>query len=137
MLPLYTIIYLPFYIALLGTILWSILCYVQSLFEAKAEVYPKFYFKESTLASHLTKKCCLDARSFSPPLWIRNKHVQTFLSFFIPQRIVQFSREYLQLKDRGVVVLDWVENIQRHCGLSFMFIEQKQKTGVGHDTGET
>ena len=79
MLPLYTIIYLPFYIAILGTILWSIFCYVQSLFEATAEVYPKLYFKESTLASHLTKNCRLDARSFSPPLWIRNKHVQTFL----------------------------------------------------------
>ena len=77
-------------------------------------VYPKFYFKESTLASHLTKNCRLDARSFSPPLWIRNKHVQTFLSFLIPQCIVQFSREYLQLKDRGVVALDWVENIQLH-----------------------
>ena len=114
MLPLYTIIYLPFYIAILGTILWSILCYVQSLFEATAMVYPKFYFKESTLASHLTKNCRLDARSFSPPLWIRNKHVQTFLSFLIPQCIVQFSREYLQLKDRGVVALDWVENIQLH-----------------------
>lgn len=114
MLPLYTIIYLPFYIAILGTILWSIFCYVQSLFEATAEVYPIFYFKESTLASHLTKNCRLDSRSFSPPLWIRNKHVQTFLSFFIPQCIVQFRREYLQLKDKGVVALDWVENIQLH-----------------------
>ena len=114
MLPLYTIIYLPFYIAILGTILWSIFSYVQSLFEATAEVYPIFYFKKSTLASYLTKNCRLDSRSFSPPLWIRNKHVQTFLSFPIPQCIVQFRREYLQLQDKGVVALDWVENIKLH-----------------------
>lgn len=113
MLAFYTIIYLPFYIAVIGTILWSALCYIKSLIQT-TEVYPRLHFKESTLASHLIKKCRLATRSFSPPLWMRNKHIQTFLPFFIPNCIVEFRREYLQLKDRGVVALDWVEHLHLH-----------------------
>ncbi|CAG2239845.1 protein ABHD15-like [Mytilus edulis] len=113
MLAFYTIIYLPFYVAIIGTILWSALCYIKSLLQT-TEVYPRLYFKESTLASHLIKKCRLATRQFSPPFWIRNKHIQTFLPFFIPQCSVQFKREYLQLKDRGVVALDWVVNLHLH-----------------------
>ena len=113
MLAVYTIIYLPFYIAVIGTILWSALCYIKSLIQT-TEIYPRLHFKESTLASHLIKKCRLATRSFSPPLWMRNKHIQTFLPFFIPNCIVEFRREYLQLKDRGVVALDWVENLHLH-----------------------
>lgn len=113
MLAIYTIIYLPFYVAIIGTILWSALCYIKSLLQT-TEVYPRLYFKESTLASHLIKKCRLATRQFSPPFWMRNKHIQTFLPFFIPQCSVQFKREYLQLKDRGVVALDWVVNLHLH-----------------------
>lgn len=113
MLAFYTIIYLPFYIAIIGTLLWSALCYIKNLLQTK-EVYPRLYFKESTLASHLIKKCRLATRQFSPPFWIRNKHIQTFLPSLIPQCTVDFKREYLQLKDRGVVALDWVQNLHLH-----------------------
>lgn len=113
MLAVYTIVFMPVYLAVAGTILLSLIVFVKSLMGPK-ESLPKLYYKESTLATHLLRKCSLATRMFSVDLLLRNCHIQTLLPWILPQAPVQFDREYLQLKDKGVVALDWVSNINVH-----------------------
>ncbi|ESO84671.1 hypothetical protein LOTGIDRAFT_131783 [Lottia gigantea] len=43
---------------------------------------------------------------------MRNCHVQTILSAILPRPDVNFDREYLQMRDKGIVALDWVMSAQ-------------------------
>ncbi|XP_060570232.1 protein ABHD15-like [Ruditapes philippinarum] len=104
---------LPFYLAVFGTVVISILIYIKSILQ-KSSTIPKLYFKESALASHLLKRCRLMNRKFDPPWWISNAHVQTILPFLLPSEELEYDREYLQMKDRGVVALDWVVQVSIH-----------------------
>ncbi|XP_048753818.2 protein ABHD15-like [Ostrea edulis] len=111
MLAFYTILSLPFYIAIVGTLVLSLIVYLKS-FLCSPDILPKLFYKESTLATHILKRCKFKTRSFSPSPWIKNRHIQTFLPWIIPHNCkCQFDREYLQLRDKGVVALDWVTNI--------------------------
>ncbi|XP_052802331.1 protein ABHD15-like [Mya arenaria] len=108
-----TVASLPFCVALFGTIMISAFIYVKS-FMRQPSTIPKLYFKESALASHLLKRCRLMNRKFDPPWYLRNAHVQTLLSFCLPQSSTEFDREYLQMRDKGVVALDWVLHVPVH-----------------------
>lgn len=105
---------LPFVMAVFGTIVVSIFIYLKSIIQKSSSGIPKLYFKESALASHLLKRCRLMNRRFEPPWWISNAHVQTILSYVLPRDEVEFDREYLQMKDRGVIALDWVVQVAFH-----------------------
>ncbi|XP_033747846.1 protein ABHD15-like [Pecten maximus] len=110
MLTVYYIFFLPFYLAVIGTIILSAFVFLKSLLGPK-EILPKLYYKDSTLATHILRKCSLATRMFSVELLLRNRHLQTLLPWILPHASVQFDREYLLLKDKGVVALDWVSNI--------------------------
>lgn len=105
---------LPFIMAVFGTILISIFIYLKSILKNSSSHIPKFYFKDSALASHLLKRCRLMNRKFEPSWWLRNAHVQTILPYILPGEQIEFDREYLQMKDRGVVALDWVVHVSIH-----------------------
>lgn len=104
---------LPFFMAVFGTVIISIFIYLKSILQNTPSI-PKLYFKESALASHLLKRCRLMNRKFDPPWWISNAHVQTVLPFLLPYEEIEYEREYLQMKDKGVIALDWVVNVSTH-----------------------
>ena len=110
---LYTIMSFPFIMAVFGTVIFSVIIYFKSLLKP-ASTLPKLYFKESALASHLLKRCRLMNRKLDPPFWLRSAHVQTVLPFIMPAATIEFDREYLQMKDKGVVALDWVVQVATH-----------------------
>ena len=111
MLSLNAILGLSFLMAVFGSILLSLLICVQDFFKTRFSL-PKLYYRDSTLTSHLLKKCRLRERLFCPPFWLSNNHVQTILSAILPVADVTFDREYLQMRDKGVVALDWVVSVQ-------------------------
>ncbi|KAH3888619.1 protein ABHD15-like [Dreissena polymorpha] len=104
---------LPFAFAVFGTFFISVIFYIKSLFKQTSAI-PQLHFKESALASHLLKRCRLMTRKFDPPWCVRNAHIQTIMPFLIPSANIEFDREYLQMKDRGVVALDWVTHVSIH-----------------------
>ncbi|XP_052797909.1 protein ABHD15-like [Mya arenaria] len=104
---------LTFCVAVFGTIVVSAFIYLKSLMKQPSTI-PKLYFKESALASHLLKRCRLMNRTFDPPLYLRNAHVQTLLSFILSNTSTKFDREYLQMRDRGIVALDWALHVSVH-----------------------
>ena len=112
-LAVYTMFSLPFAVAIIGTVLVSVAIYLKSFINPRHTI-PKLYFKESALASHLLKRCRLMNRKFNPPFWLRNRHVQSIMPHIIPGTSIEFDREYLQMKDRGVVALDWVVHVSIH-----------------------
>ncbi|XP_029638103.1 protein ABHD15-like [Octopus sinensis] len=71
------------------------------------DAMPVAYYKESALATHIMKKCKQLCQPFKPTLWIRNKHIQTLLTPWLSNSQVQYEREYLQMRDRGIVSVDW------------------------------
>lgn len=104
---------LPFFVAIFGTVIISIFIYLKSILQNSSSI-PKLYFKDSALASHLLKRCRLMNRKFEPPWWLSNAHAQTVLPFILPYEEIEYEREYLQMKDKGVVALDWVVNVSIH-----------------------
>ena len=114
MFALYSVFYLPFYIAFIGTLILSAFVCLKSFFGEK-EIIPKLYYKESSLSNHIIRKCNLSSRKLSVNIFLRNKHIQTLLPWILPTNAtIQFDREYLQLKDKGVVALDWLCSVQLH-----------------------
>ncbi|XP_046582987.1 protein ABHD15-like [Haliotis rubra] len=111
MLSLYAIIAVPFLMAVIGSLLLSLAVRIHSFFRSRAYL-PKLHYRESTLTRHLLSKCRLRERVFSPSFWIRNPHVQSVLAAICPSFDVNFDREYLQMRDKGVVALDWVVSVQ-------------------------
>lgn len=105
---------IPFFMAVFGTVAFSVFIYLKSWIQRKSSGIPKLHFKESALASHLLKRCRLMNRRFEPPWWLRNAHAQTIIPYLFPVAATEFDREYLQMKDRGVVALDWVINVSVH-----------------------
>ena len=67
---------------------------------------PKLYHRKSPLSQYLLANCNSLTKPYYPTFWAGNSHVQTALSIVLPQKWVDFSREYLQMDDSGVVALD-------------------------------
>ncbi|CAH1802126.1 unnamed protein product [Owenia fusiformis] len=68
---------------------------------------PKLYYKDSTLAQYLLKRCTILTEPYVPTFWATNSHLQTILAALLPWPSVDFSREYFMMKDKGMVALDW------------------------------
>lgn len=97
---------LPVTVALLGTFIVTLVIYLQNLF-GPYEDLPKLHYRDSTLARYILKKSKLLSQPFRPPVWTRSPLIQTLLPSFLPGKIFHFEREFLLMKDRGVVALDW------------------------------
>ncbi|XP_014679165.1 PREDICTED: abhydrolase domain-containing protein 15-like [Priapulus caudatus] len=82
---------------------------------------PTLHCKPSSLAAYLLKRCPRLRRQFRPTFWAANAHAQTLLGAVMPRADgVYFRREFLQMRDHGVVSLDWAgvvghaDTYQRH-----------------------
>lgn len=102
----------PLLVTLVGAIITLIL-YGKSLLKSR-EIMPVIYYKDSALATHILKKCRQLCTPFRPPIWLLNQHVQTIVSnFLLPKPAMRYDREYLLMRDRGVVSLDWALVVDR------------------------
>ena len=108
------VLYLPFLLAVFCTVFYSLFMCIKTWTRHRYPGLPKLYFKDSALASFLLKRCRLLNRKFDPPWWLRNAHVQTLIPYLFPLAATEFDREYLQMKDKGVVALDWVRHLHVH-----------------------
>lgn len=75
---------------------------------SQKEFKTQLYYRKTRLSIVLLKRCQKLKEAFQPTFWASNCHVQTILSLLLPNDKVEFSREYLQMNDKGVVGLDWV-----------------------------
>ena len=98
----------PLICVISGTMLLAAYVYVTSFFPGKdCEESPTLYYKDSLLAKYILLKCTRLTQPFRPTYWAQNAHVQTILPAVLPRARVSFEREFLQMKDRGIVALDW------------------------------
>ena len=99
---------LPVIFTICGTVLVTALIFMQHLFD-KDQDLPKIHYKESSFANYILKKCRRMSQPFTPPFWARNAHVQTIMGTFLGKVEFVFEREYLQMRDKGIIALDWGE----------------------------
>ncbi|KAK3737677.1 hypothetical protein RRG08_066364 [Elysia crispata] len=98
----------PVCVAVLGSLLLSLGVCLRGFTAMAAPEVPKLYFRDSSLNTYIIDKCKMQGRTFSPSFWLRSRHLQTMLPIILPKPEVTFEREYLQMRDKGVVALDWV-----------------------------
>ncbi|GFN85850.1 abhydrolase domain-containing protein 15 [Plakobranchus ocellatus] len=98
----------PVCLAVLGSLLLSVGVCLRGFRNMTAPEVPKLYFRESSLNTHIIDKCKMQERTFCPNFWLSSRHVQTMLPVILPTADVTYEREYLQMRDKGVIALDWV-----------------------------
>ncbi len=74
---------------------------------------PQLYYKKSPLLEYLLSNCMTLSQPYQPTFWARNGHVQTLMWKLLPHEQIEFQREYIEMKDKGIVALDWV-NLPKH-----------------------
>ncbi|KAK7499063.1 hypothetical protein BaRGS_00009610 [Batillaria attramentaria] len=114
MFSLCTLLAVPLVLAAVGSALLSLAVCVHDMLRRRC-LLPTLHYRESALNSRLLAKCGLRQRLFSPAFWLRSGHVQTLAAALLPRADgssdVCFEREYLQMRDKGVVALDWVMSV--------------------------
>ncbi|CAH1230500.1 ABHD15 [Branchiostoma lanceolatum] len=96
------------FLVLKGGLFFFILYVVWIYFDSNFELGPRLVSKNSSLRPYFLQKCLGLRSPFVPTVWAFNPHVQTLLSAVVcPVTGPRFQREYLELKDGGVVALDW------------------------------
>ena len=86
--------------------------WIENLFngaQKSADGLPKLYYKRSPLLDHLLNNCKSLSQPYQPTFWARNRHLQTLMWKILPHENMLFHRECLEMKDRGIVGLDWVK----------------------------
>ncbi|XP_005997056.2 protein ABHD15 [Latimeria chalumnae] len=70
---------------------------------------PSLICKQSALAKYLLQSCkTFSAFDCSNWIWSKWAHLQTIYNVVLPrEKETEFSREYLQLADGGIIALDW------------------------------
>ncbi|KAL8588128.1 hypothetical protein ACOMHN_059502 [Nucella lapillus] len=115
MLSLSSLLTLPLVAAVLGSAVVSVVLCLTHFFRPRQSL-PSLHYRESALNSRLLSRCGLRHRVFSPAFWMTSSHVQTVLAACWPRggdgQEVTFQREYLQMRDKGVVALDWATTVQ-------------------------
>ncbi|KAH9525248.1 Alpha/beta hydrolase domain-containing protein 15 [Bulinus truncatus] len=96
------------YLAIVGSVVFSIGVFLKRFFNMTPPEVPNLYFRESSLNSYIISKSKLKERYFSPSYLLSSSHVQTILPAILPKPDVTYEREYLQMRDKGVIALDWV-----------------------------
>ncbi|XP_064647423.1 protein ABHD15-like isoform X2 [Lineus longissimus] len=84
-----------------------ILGYLIDSFICHKEEPPTLCYRNSLLSKYLLKKCERLRQPYHPNVFLRNRHIQTLLSLVIRPIHCRFDRTYLQMKDKGVIALDW------------------------------
>lgn len=111
-------------LTVIGTFVLTTIFCIKYIFMSR-DIVPSVYCKESSLANHLLKRCTLLKRPFKPSFWAPNGHMQTLLGSLLPGPTLEFDREYLQLKDKGILALDWVNtalfSVRRSSAIILVF----------------
>ena len=94
--------------ALLVVVFAAITIIYARYFHYKREFKTLLYYKKSRLSVVIMKRCKRLTEDFKPTFWASNCHVQTILRWVCQREDIEFSREYLQMEDKGVIALDWV-----------------------------
>ncbi|XP_078680041.1 protein ABHD15-like [Branchiostoma floridae x Branchiostoma belcheri] len=69
---------------------------------------PEFVSKDSLLKAYFQEKCFGLQTVLVPTVWARSCHLQTALAMIVsPDSPRRFVREYLEMKDGGIIGLDW------------------------------
>ncbi len=88
-----------------------VLCVVMTMFYlyyiCRKPSLPTIHCADTKLNQHLLNTVPRLRTRFTPPWLLSNRHVQTFLGCGV-FHTVHFKREYLDLKDGGVIALDWL-----------------------------
>ena len=75
------------------------------------DIAPKLYYKDSDLTKHLLQTCISLKTPFRPKVWMSHSYIQTLIGYFkSPTKETTFTREYIQMIDKGIVALDWLDN---------------------------
>lgn len=75
------------------------------------DVLPKLLYKDSDLTKHLLTNCSTLKRPFKPKAFLSHGYIQTLIGYFkTPVKGIMFSREYVQMNDKGIIALDWLNN---------------------------
>lgn len=75
------------------------------------------------------------ASRFSPPVFLRNPHVQTILPVLLPRRLsVQFTRERLELTDGDFLDLDWLRRGRKRVAIISHGLEGSTANGYVRGT---
>ena len=90
------------------------------------DLVPKLYYKDSDLTKHLLTYCKPLKVSFQPKRCISHCYIQTLMGYFKPPiKDITFTREYIQMDDRGIIALDWHKNsnmtIRKSCSILIIF----------------
>ncbi|XP_078599727.1 protein ABHD15-like [Branchiostoma floridae x Branchiostoma japonicum] len=99
--------FLTFFV-LKGGLFFFILYVAWIYVDSNYDLGPRLVSKNSSLRPYFLQKCLGLRSPFVPTPWALSPHVQTALSAVVcPGKEPRFQREYLELKDGGVVALDW------------------------------
>jgi len=93
--------------ALVGIALVYFAVFILRFLHHKQTFESRLYYKKSRLGVLLVKKCKQLSQPFVPCFWAGNAHLQSLLPWILPQTEIEFSREYLQMADKGIIALDW------------------------------
>ena len=98
-----------------------LLCIKQTL--TVVEIIPNLYYKESDLTNYLLTHCKSLKMSFRPRKFISHCYTQTLLGYFrSPAKDVMFTREYIQLEDKGIIALDWLKDSKTRKGSPILIV---------------
>ena len=86
------------------------LLYLRNIF-GTMDILPKLLYKDSDLTKYLLKTCSSLKRPFRPKVLLSHNYIQTLLGYFkSPAKGIMFTREYIQMSDKGIIALDWLNN---------------------------
>ena len=99
---------LPILLACVAFGLLSGIVYIRNLLHVDGNP-PKLFYKDSAFAKYILRRCRRFTVAYTPPAWGCNAHAQTLIRYILPNPECGFKREYLMMKDKGIVALDWGE----------------------------
>ena len=105
----FTTLPVPVICTVFGTVALTAAMYCKALVSRRLDKSsPLLVYVDSTLAKYVLSRCKTMTSSFPVPFWARNAHVQTMLPWVLPEAdSFYFDREYILMRDRGIVALDW------------------------------
>ncbi|CAL1537163.1 unnamed protein product [Lymnaea stagnalis] len=97
------------YVAFVGSIALSLVVLFKEFLWMSLVERPSLYFRNSPMHSYVIERCKLTQKVYAPSRFLSSRHVQTILPVILHKPDVTYAREYLQMRDKGVVAIDWVE----------------------------
>ena len=91
-----------------GTFFFMLALYVvivrSKMFHALSQ---SLVYMDSPINRHVVNHCKRLKINYTPTFWAQNGTIQSILHVLLPNRYVSYTREILDLKDGGIIALDW------------------------------